>query len=152
MTHIPDVFVFMSRLKNQTVFNFCSIPQVMAIATLSMCYDNHNVFTGVVKIRKGTAVSLMLRATNMPALYHIFYGYVSEIKHSVPENDPSAAHTLQVIKDVEKYFEAARLAGLLREEVSAAQAFAYFSVGVAVGLVIRPSLPRIAALITSAMG
>jgi hypothetical protein len=25
----------------------------MAIATLSACYDNHGIFTGVVKIRKG---------------------------------------------------------------------------------------------------
>jgi farnesyl-diphosphate farnesyltransferase len=58
----------MESLKNQTVFNFCAIPQVMAIATLAKCYDNYGIFTGVVKIRKGTAVSLMMKATSMDAV------------------------------------------------------------------------------------
>lgn len=53
LSHIPDVFAYMSELSNQTVFNFCAIPQVMAIATLALCYDNGDVFEGVVKIRKG---------------------------------------------------------------------------------------------------
>lgn len=26
--HVPDVLTYLSRLKNQTVFNFCAIPQV----------------------------------------------------------------------------------------------------------------------------
>lgn len=51
--HIPDVFAYMAEIKNQTVFNFCAIPQVMAIATLALLYDNGEVFEGVVKIRKG---------------------------------------------------------------------------------------------------
>ena len=29
------------------VFRFCAIPQVMAIGTLALCYNNHEVFTGV---------------------------------------------------------------------------------------------------------
>ena len=28
------------------VFRFCAIPQVMAIGTLALCYNNHEVFTG----------------------------------------------------------------------------------------------------------
>lgn len=28
------------------IFKFCAIPQVMAIGTLAMCYNNHKVFTG----------------------------------------------------------------------------------------------------------
>ena len=37
----------------------------MAIATLALCYNNPQVFSGVVKIRKGQAVSLMMQSTNM---------------------------------------------------------------------------------------
>lgn len=37
----------------------------MAIATLALCYNNPDVFSGVVKIRKGQAVSLMMQSTNM---------------------------------------------------------------------------------------
>lgn len=57
LNHVPDVFTFMSRIKEQSVFNFCAIPQVMAVATLVLCYNNPNVFKTNVKIRKGLAVT-----------------------------------------------------------------------------------------------
>lgn len=31
LTHVPDMFEYMSKLKNQSVFNFCAIPQVIAL-------------------------------------------------------------------------------------------------------------------------
>ena len=37
---------YMAKLRNRDIFRFCAIPQVMAIGTLAMCYDNHAVFTG----------------------------------------------------------------------------------------------------------
>ena len=40
----------------------------MAIATLALCYNNGEVFEGVVKIRKGLAVTLMLEATSMDSV------------------------------------------------------------------------------------
>ncbi|XP_067423704.1 squalene synthase-like isoform X3 [Emydura macquarii macquarii] len=76
--HVPDVLTYLSRLKNQSVFNFCAIPQVMAIATLAACYNNKQVFRGVVKIRKGQAVTLMMDATNIQAVKAIMYQYVEE--------------------------------------------------------------------------
>ena len=30
LRHVPDVIVYLSRLRNQSVFNFCAIPQVHA--------------------------------------------------------------------------------------------------------------------------
>ena len=50
MTHATDSLEYMSRLRDQQVFRFCAIPQVMAIATLAECYDNPDVFRAVVKI------------------------------------------------------------------------------------------------------
>lgn len=43
----------MGRLRNPSVFRFCAIPQIMAIATLAECYGNPEVFKRVVKIPKG---------------------------------------------------------------------------------------------------
>ena len=37
---------YMERLQDPAIFRFCAIPQIMAIATLSLCYNNHTVFTG----------------------------------------------------------------------------------------------------------
>lgn len=132
LRHVPDVIAYLSRLRNQSVFNFCAIPQVlshlslhiisfhlyildlptvhhnalitppllqciffffflhlnpcntslvqvMAIATLSSCYNNPMVFQGVVKIRKGQAVTLMMEATNMPAVQTIIAQYSQEV-------------------------------------------------------------------------
>lgn len=53
--------------------------QVMAIATLSTCYNNPLVFQGVVKIRKGQAVTLMMDATNMGAVQTIVAQYSQEV-------------------------------------------------------------------------
>lgn len=51
----------------------------MAIATLSRCYNNPMVFQGVVKIRKGQAVTLMMDATNMRAVQTIIAQYSQEV-------------------------------------------------------------------------
>jgi hypothetical protein len=50
MTHATESLEYMARLRDPQVFRFCAIPQVMAIATLSACYDNPKVFQAVVKI------------------------------------------------------------------------------------------------------
>ncbi|XP_036854799.1 squalene synthase isoform X1 [Manis javanica] len=98
--HIPDVITYLSRLRNQSVFNFCAIPQVMAIATLAACYNNQQVFKGVVKIRKGQAVTLMMDATNMPAVKAIICQYMEEIYHRIPSSDPCSNKTRQIISRV----------------------------------------------------
>ena len=51
----------------------------MAIATLAACYNNPNVFTGVVKIRKGQAVALMMESNNMPHFRNIMSQFAKEV-------------------------------------------------------------------------
>ncbi|XP_067337701.1 squalene synthase isoform X1 [Channa argus] len=100
--HVPDVIAYLSRLRNQSIFNFCAIPQVMAIATLSTCYNNPMVFQGVVKIRKGQAVTLMMEATNMTAVQTIITQYSEEILHKVSLNDPSHEKTLHILSVIQE--------------------------------------------------
>ncbi|XP_077990263.1 squalene synthase-like [Glandiceps talaboti] len=102
LDHVPDVLKYMSRIKNQSIFNFCAIPQVMAIATLACCYDNQNVFTSVVKIRKGQAVGLMMEATTMDSIKLIMYNYTKEIQKRIPSGDPSAVRTRQITSEILK--------------------------------------------------
>lgn len=97
LRHVPDVLAYLSRLRNQSVFNFCAIPQVMAIATLSACYNNPLVFQGVVKIRKGQAATLMMQATNMSAVQSIITQYSQEILQKVSITDPSREKTLCIL-------------------------------------------------------
>lgn len=60
LSHATDALDYLTLLSNQSVFNFCAIPQVMAIATLEVCFMNPAVMHRNVKIRKGQAVGVRL--------------------------------------------------------------------------------------------
>lgn len=59
LEHVPAVLSYLEHIKEDSVFTFCAIPQVMAIATLALCYNNPNVFKGVVKIRRGETAKVL---------------------------------------------------------------------------------------------
>ncbi|MCI4395816.1 hypothetical protein PGIGA_G00196380 [Pangasianodon gigas] len=132
LRHVPDVIAYLSRLRNQSVFNFCAIPQVMAIATLSACYNNPLVFQGVVKIRKGQAVTLMMEATNMQAVQSMIAQYSQEILQKVSLSDPSRANTLCILgviqeKTLSKAVLPSRTYHFSHVYLSAATILAFFS-------------------------
>lgn len=58
LRHATDALDYLALLKNQSVFNFCAIPAVMALATLEVCFMNPDIFRKNVKIRKGQAVQV----------------------------------------------------------------------------------------------
>lgn len=97
---VPDCLQYMSLLKTEEVFRFCAIPQVMAIATLRDLYNNHDVFTGVVKIRKGLAVKLILDSRNTDGLHKWFYVFAKEILAMVPSNDPCYDRTVDICNTI----------------------------------------------------
>jgi len=99
--HAPACLAYMEQLRDAKVFAFCAVPQVMAIGTLSKCFNNPDVFTGVVKIRKGLAVRLMRDAKDMPALYRIFLGYARDIRARVQPHDPNAEATIAACSRLE---------------------------------------------------
>ncbi|GAB4816197.1 hypothetical protein N2152v2_003243 [Parachlorella kessleri] len=59
LCHIETCLRYMSKLQDKAVLRFCAIPQIMAMATLQLCYNNHAVFTGVVKMRRGEVARIM---------------------------------------------------------------------------------------------
>ncbi|CAH1247876.1 FDFT1 [Branchiostoma lanceolatum] len=105
LLHVPDVMKYMSRLRNQSVFNFCAIPQVMAIATLARCYNNPKVFQGVVKIRKGEAVKMMINATNMENFRGIMRPFCEEIFSKMSQQDPSYSVTMEIVETIRQLTE-----------------------------------------------
>jgi phytoene/squalene synthetase len=44
--HLPHCIKYMQDLRDRDVFRFCAIPQIMAIGTLALCYNNGAVFEG----------------------------------------------------------------------------------------------------------
>ncbi|CAK0844067.1 unnamed protein product [Prorocentrum cordatum] len=63
---VPDSLEYLARLREPAVYRFCAIPQIMAMATLSECFNNPKLFTGVVKIRKGLTARLIIATVDGP--------------------------------------------------------------------------------------
>lgn len=72
------------------------VVQVMAIATLDKVFNNGDVFTGVVKIRKGLTCELILSSGNLDHVKPCFKKFAQSIASRVDPNDPSAIKTLDL--------------------------------------------------------
>ena len=61
--------------------NVCQngLNQVMAIATLERCYNNPAVFEGVVKIRKGEAVKMMMGVSSIEKVKAIMHHFAQQV-------------------------------------------------------------------------
>jgi farnesyl-diphosphate farnesyltransferase len=103
MTLAPSCLRYMARLRQPDVFRFCAIPQVMAIATLDKLTNNADVFTGVVKIRKGQALQLMNNAGSMGNLHTTFLKHARSIRAKVPAHHTAARGLLEgAVADLER--------------------------------------------------
>ncbi|KAJ1797899.1 bifunctional farnesyl-diphosphate farnesyltransferase/squalene synthase [Coemansia sp. RSA 2399] len=80
LAHIPDVIDYLSQITDPSVFRFCAIPQVMAVATIVVCFDNANVLENNVKIRKGEALKLISQATTIDSVKRVFYRYMVDLE------------------------------------------------------------------------
>ena len=109
----PDCLTYMSKLQCAEIFRFCAIPQVMPIATLDKCFANPNVFTGVVKIRKGTSCKLLLRTNSLDEVHETFYIFAKSIMTTAKKQkaagvvDPSYERTMKACEVILEWTEAA---------------------------------------------
>ncbi|EMR10984.1 farnesyl-diphosphate farnesyltransferase [Pneumocystis murina B123] len=105
LTHVPDCLYYLCNLHDQSVFNFCAIPQTMAIATLALVFRNPNVFRKNLKIRKGEACSLIMRTTNRRNLCGIFLKYIRIIHLKNTPSDPNFFKISVACGKVEQWVE-----------------------------------------------
>ena len=88
--HADESLLYLAGLREQSVFNFCAIPQSMAIATLALCFRNPKMFEGNIKITKGEACQLMIQSTqNLQVLSEVFRKYSSIIRQNNVPHDPN---------------------------------------------------------------
>lgn len=90
LQHATDCLFYLAGIKDQSVFNFCAIPQSMAIATLECCFRNPDIFKKNVKITKGQACRLMIESTqNLQVVYGAFRTYARRIHKKNDPRDPN---------------------------------------------------------------
>ncbi|KAK6159519.1 hypothetical protein DH2020_006833 [Rehmannia glutinosa] len=93
LVHVEDCLKYMSDLRDPAIFRFCAIPQIMAIGTLALCYNNIQVFRGVVKMRRGLTAKVIDRTKTMSDVYGAFYDFSRMLKSKVDDNDPNSRKT-----------------------------------------------------------
>jgi len=96
LRHTTDVLDYLTLLRNQSVFNFVAIPQTMAIATLSVCFMNPQIFHRNVKIRRAEAARLIMRSTNPRDVAYMFRDYARVIHRKASPADPYF-HAISVV-------------------------------------------------------
>lgn len=90
LEHVEDCLFYLAGLREQSVFNFCAIPQSMAIATMELCFRNYAMFERNVKISKGDACQLMTESTqNLRVLSETFRRYTRRIHKKNTPKDPN---------------------------------------------------------------
>ncbi|OMO74384.1 Squalene/phytoene synthase [Corchorus capsularis] len=102
LTHMEDCLKYMSALRDPAIFKFCAIPQIMAIGTLALCYNNIEVFRGVVKMRRGLTAKVIDRTNSMADVYGAFYDFSCMLKTKVDSKDPNAQKTLARLDAITK--------------------------------------------------
>lgn len=90
LTRADDCLYYLAGIREQSVFNFCAIPQSMAIATLEVCFQNYDIFLKNVKISKGDACQLMIESSqNLQLVCEVFRRYSRKIHQKNNPHDPN---------------------------------------------------------------
>jgi farnesyl-diphosphate farnesyltransferase len=85
-----DCLFYLAGIREQSVFNFCAIPQSMAISTLHLCFQNYSMFERNIKITKGEACRLMIDSTqNLQIVCNVFKKYTRMIQKKNNPKDPN---------------------------------------------------------------
>lgn len=104
--HVDECLFYLAGMKEQSVFNFCAIPQSMAIATLELCFRNPKLFVQNVKISKGQACRLMVDSTqNLKLVCEVFRRYVRKIHQKNVPQDPNFLQISIACGKIEQFIE-----------------------------------------------
>ncbi|EUC38791.1 hypothetical protein COCCADRAFT_82062 [Bipolaris zeicola 26-R-13] len=106
LTRADDCLYYLAGLREQSVFNFCAIPQSMAIATLETCFQNYDIFQKNVKITKGEACQLMVESTqNLQLVCEVFRRYARKIAKKNNPHDPNFLKISITLGKIEQFIE-----------------------------------------------
>ncbi|EGF77347.1 hypothetical protein BATDEDRAFT_14137 [Batrachochytrium dendrobatidis JAM81] len=73
---VPDCLDYLALLKNQSVLRFAAIPQLMALASFSLFYNNPALFKSHGnKIRRGLAVKLIGKSGDFESIKQVYFNY-----------------------------------------------------------------------------
>ncbi|KAG0622389.1 hypothetical protein M758_3G093900 [Ceratodon purpureus] len=77
-----DCLQYMASLQDPANLRFCAIPQITALGTLAMCYNNVEVFRGSVRLREGLTAKI-LDVKTMPDVYGAFSDFTGLVSDKI---------------------------------------------------------------------
>lgn len=90
LEHVEECIFYLAELREQSVFNFCAIPQSMAMASLELFFRNPAIFQRNVKITRGAACDLMVQSTqNLEVMTRTFQRNTRAIHKKNTPVDPN---------------------------------------------------------------
>lgn len=106
LNHVTDVLNYLSFVEEQSSYQFCCIPQVMAIATMSLIFNNKDILTkDNIKIRKGETCYLIMKSRTFQGTLEIFDYYLKSIKSRLQVEDPNYLKLNIQIAKIQQYME-----------------------------------------------
>ncbi|KAL4929722.1 uncharacterized protein BDV17DRAFT_290429 [Aspergillus undulatus] len=103
LQHVDDCLHYLSHLNEQSVFEFCAIPQAMALATLELCFRNPELFCRNLKISNWDALRIMSESgQGMQGVCTAMWRYTRRIRRRNGEGDSSFREIDMVCDRIEK--------------------------------------------------
>ena len=105
LTHVSGTIDYLTSLdsnNNAKIFQFCAIPQIMAIATIEKCFNNEDVFKTEVKIAKLATVQIIAKCSNMNDVKYWYNYYLDQIYTRIVEKQENTHRNQDFIDLIEK--------------------------------------------------
>lgn len=100
LENIPDILEYLRLVKNVDYFKFCATPQIIALHTQALCYNNEKVYQQNLKIRKGLAIKAM-KISNYKHVCHQFRNALNIIKSKIDNTTEIGLVTEKTIMIIE---------------------------------------------------
>ncbi|KAK4725502.1 hypothetical protein R3W88_028281 [Solanum pinnatisectum] len=116
LLHVEDCLVYMSNLRDPSIFQFCAIPLVINMGNLTMYYNNVEIFKGVVEMRRGLCAKIIDQTRTMADVYGAFFDFccIMESKKSGQINtNTSKLNATSTLKRLEEISKTCRNSGTL---------------------------------------
>ncbi|RNF04121.1 squalene synthase [Trypanosoma rangeli] len=106
LVHVPHVVEYIASLQDPSVFAFCAIPQVMAMATLALVFNNKDVFHTKVKVARGTTARIFHYSTELRPALQMLRTYTLRLAARVTAEDACHSTIEPLVRDVIRATEA----------------------------------------------
>lgn len=100
LNHFTQCISYLKCLQDTTIFKFCAIPQIMALSTLELVFNNENVFSENVKINRTQSIEIVSKCTNFEQFKILVKKFVEKWKNNLDLNSELFERTKLLLDDI----------------------------------------------------